>query len=154
MSYIAAISISKKRGVKKNQTPLAILKENFGIIGDAHAGSGYRQISLLSYESIQQIEQTGMDVKPGDFAENVCTIGLDYKNIKIGTKLGIGAEVILQITQIGKTCHSPCRIYKHLGDCIMPREGLFATVIKGGTIKVSDSISIIQGAFSDLIFKR
>jgi len=142
---IIAISISKKKGTAKRNVENAVLLENFGIVGDAHAGSE-RQVSLLSMESIRKMRERGADVKPGDFAENITVIGVDFSEIKIGDKLRIGKVAVLEVTHKGKTCHNRCRIYYSVGDCIMPQEGIFARVLKGGSIKINDEIEVIEGA--------
>ncbi|MCP4652725.1 MAG: MOSC domain-containing protein [Candidatus Omnitrophica bacterium] len=147
---VFSINVSKKKGTPKTPVKKARLIENFGIEGDAHGEAGIRQVSLLALESIEKqlacpkVQQKGISLKPGDFAENVTTQGLALVDLLIGTKLKIGAEVILEISKIGKECHKYCAIYYKTGDCIMPREGIFAKVIKAGTIAVSDSIEIIQ----------
>lgn len=140
-SKIRAISISKNKGTKKQNVPKAILKENFGIVGDAHAGSG-RQVSLLSEESIDKMRARGLEVAPGDFAENITTKGIDLLGLGIGTKMKIGETAVLEVSQIGKECHRRCSIYYQAGDCVMPREGVFAKVVNGGGIKVGDDICI------------
>jgi len=139
---IIAVSISKEKGVKKNNVRLATLKEDFGIIGDAHAGTKNRQVSLLAIESIKKMREKGLQVGPGDFAENITTEGFDLLGLKLGDRFRIGKDVRLQISQIGKVCHSRCHIYYQAGDCVMPKEGIFASVVKGGRIKVGDSISV------------
>mgnify|MGYP001580569386 CR=1 FL=1 len=140
---IIAISTSKKKGEKKKNILSACLKENFGIIGDAHAGNWHRQVSLLAIESINKIIEKGLKVKPGDFAENITTEGIILKDLLIGTKIQIGENILLEVTQIGKICHSPCAIYYSVGDCVMPKEGIFAKVLQGGEIKTGDKISIL-----------
>ena len=137
---ILAISISEKKGIRKNNVDSAELKEDFGIVGDAHAGTKNRQVSLLAQESIEKMKTKGLKVKAGDFAENITTEGLDLLGLKIGDRLKIKDEVILELSQIGKVCHTRCSIYYQAGDCVMPKEGIFAKVIKGGTIKVGDNI--------------
>ena len=138
---IKAISISKKKGCKKKNVRTAILKKGLGMVGDAHAGSE-RQISLLAEESIKRIRDKGLDVRSGDFAENITTSGIDLKGLKIGDRLKIGKNALLEITQIGKTCHNRCNIYYEAGDCVMPKEGLFARVLKGGQIRLEDKMEI------------
>ncbi|MCP4725666.1 MAG: MOSC domain-containing protein [bacterium] len=138
---IAAISISEVKGVPKENTGSAILKNNFGIVGDAHAGSE-RQVSLLAMESIETMKSKGVNVKPGDFAENITTAGLDYSNIGIGAQITVGSSILFEVTQIGKVCHDRCRIYKTIGDCVMPRDGIFAAVLTGGTMNIGDIIKI------------
>ena len=138
---IKAISVSNKKGTRKMNVPSASLKEDFGIIGDAHAGTEKRQVSLLAAESIEKMRKKGLDVNPGNFAENITTEGVDLINLKIGAKLRIGKETLLEISQIGKVCHNRCSIYYEAGDCVMPREGVFGRVITGGTIKTGDRIT-------------
>lgn len=136
---IISINISKKKGQKKIAVDEAELKENFGIIGDAHAQeNSKRQISLLLVESIKKMQALGLKVKAGDFAENLTVADLDFKKIKIRDKIIIGKNVELEVSQIGKVCHKKCAIYYQAGDCVMPREGIFATVVKGGKIKKGD----------------
>ena len=139
---ILAISISEKKGVKKANVQKVELKDDFGIIGDAHAGAEVRQVSLLAEESIEKMRQKGLNVNPGDFAENITTQNLDLLRLKIGDRLKIGQDVILEISQIGKECHTRCNIYYQAGDCVMPREGVFASVLNGGIIKVGDKIEV------------
>ena len=139
---IKAISISEKRGTKKINVPEAELKVDFGIVGDAHAANWHRQISLLGVESIDKMIAKGAQVSPGSFAENITTEGIDLCEIPIGGRMRIGENVELEITQIGKECHSRCEIYKQVGDCVMPREGVFAKVISPGKIKVGDNAEV------------
>ena len=137
---IIAISISEKKGVRKNNVNQAMLKEDFGIVGDAHAGTKSRQVSLLAVESIEKMKAKGLKVKAGDFAENITTEGIDLLSFKPGDKLQAGEDIILEISQIGKECHSRCRIYYQAGDCVMPKEGIFARVVRGGELRVGDKI--------------
>lgn len=137
---IGAISMSDEKGVAKSNVPEAILKQEWGIEGDAHAGADHRQVSFLAMESVNKMKEMGADVTPGAFGENITTTGLDLLNIKVGDRLRTGT-CVLEITQIGKECHEPCSIFYQVGDCIMPREGLFARVIEGGKICVGDDIS-------------
>lgn len=139
-AVIKAISVSEEKGTKKDSVNKAILKEDFGIVGDAHAGSRNRQVSLLAEESIQKMKDKGLKLVPGDFAENITTQGIDLLKLKLGERLRVGQSAILEISQIGKVCHTPCNIYYQAGDCIMPREGIFAKVIKGGMIKPGDTL--------------
>lgn len=139
---IVAISVSKEKGVKKTNVKEARLKKDFGIVGDVHAGTKNRQVSLLAKESIQKMREKGLKVNPGDFAENITTQGIDLLSLKIGDKLKLGKNVLLEISQIGKVCHTRCNIYYQAGDCVMPREGIFAKVIKGGSIKCGDEINV------------
>jgi cyclic pyranopterin phosphate synthase len=143
---IKAISISEERGTQKVNVPEADLKANFGIIGDAHAGDWNRQISLLDFESIDKINKKGLDISPGDFAENITTEGIDLGTLIIGSRLRLGNNVELEITQFGKTCHGRCQIYERIGDCVMPRKGVFAKVLRGGSIRISDTIEVIPDA--------
>lgn len=140
---IVAISISKERGIKKTNVSEATLKENYGIIADAHAGTENRQVSLLAQESIKKMQDKGLNVDSGDFAENITTCGIDLLKLKIGDKIKVNAA-LLEISQIGKVCHNRCNIYYQAGDCVMPKEGIFARVLKGGIIKPGDEICIKQ----------
>ena len=141
---IIAVSISKDKGTRKHNVDAVILKEDLGIMGDAHAAGGNRQVSLLAEESIEKIKAKGIEVKAGDFAENITTQGLDLLGLNIGNKLRIGTEVILEITQKGKECHTRCSIYYQAGDCVMPKEGVFAKVIKGGVIRPGDRLEVMK----------
>lgn len=139
---VRAVCISKDKGTKKQNIKEAAFKENFGIIDDVHAGSP-RQVSLLAEESINRMKAAGLNVGFGDFAENIVSEGIDLKSLPVATKIKIGESVILEITQIGKTCLSRCAIYYKIGDCIMPREGVFARVLKGGIVKVGAKMQIL-----------
>ena len=139
---IRAISISKNKGAKKQNISEALLREDFGIVGDAHAGTE-RQVSLLAQESIEKMRHKGLNVKSGDFAENITTEGIDLMALKPGSKLKIGKQVLLEITQLGKVCHTRCSIYYQAGDCVMPKEGVFARVLKGGIIKPEDKVEVL-----------
>jgi MOSC domain-containing protein YiiM len=130
---ILSINISDKKGEKKIPIPEAVLIENLGIEGDAHAGDWHRQVSLLAQEDINEMIKKGANVTCGDFAENITTEGIDLANLPIGTILNLG-KVVLEVTQIGKECHSHCAIFRQVGDCVMPRKGIFTRVIKGGKI--------------------
>ncbi|MHC4693305.1 MAG: MOSC domain-containing protein [Planctomycetota bacterium] len=141
---IKAISVSKKRGTQKTNVPEAKLKINFGIDGDAHASDWHRQISLLAVESIDRMIMAGAKVSPGNFAENITTEGIDLPGLPVGSKLKVGGDAELEITQIGKKCHNRCAIFDQVGDCIMPREGIFAKVNQGGLIKIGDNIEIVD----------
>lgn len=149
MAYIQAVCLSHKKGIVKKEQNQVLLRENWGIEGDAHAGEWHRQISLLAGESIDTVRDVLPGIKNGVFAENIITRGLDLTSLKIGDRLQIGADVILEVTQIGKECHnSGCAIKKATGDCIMPREGIFAQVIKGGMLKKEQPIIIIRNVRS------
>jgi len=143
-AHILAVSISEKKGVKKDNIPEGLLIENFGLKDDAHAGDWHRQVSLLAMESIEKVRKAGLDVGPGDFAENITTVGIDLVNLPIGTRLKIGNSALVEVTQIGKECHTRCAIYRQTGDCVMPKEGIFAKVLNGGKIKKGDSIARID----------
>lgn len=138
---IVALNISKKKGIPKTNVNRVTLIENFGIEGDVHAGDWHRQISLLAIESIEKMREKGLNVRPGAFAENITTESLNLPQLNIGDKIII-EESVLEITQIGKECHSKCAIYYKAGDCVMPREGIFARVLKGGIIEVGDEMKI------------
>ncbi|MBN2290351.1 MAG: MOSC domain-containing protein [Candidatus Glassbacteria bacterium] len=140
---ILAISVSDGKGVPKKNVEAARLVEDWGIEGDAHAGSG-RQVSLLAAESIERIRQLGVEVKAGDFAENITTLGIDLRLLKPGDRIAAGCAV-LEVTQIGKACHGGCRIYEQVGECAMPREGVFARVVSGGEIKPGDPVRAPAG---------
>jgi MOSC domain-containing protein YiiM len=140
---VVEVSISKEKGTRKENIPEGVLIENHGFKDDAHAGDWHRQVSLLAMESIEKIRAKGLDVGPGDFAENITTRGIDLVNLPIGTRLKVGEEVLMEVTQIGKECHTRCAIYYQAGDCVMPREGIFTKVLKGGRVKKSDPIVAI-----------
>jgi len=140
---ITSLAISKTKGTVKTTIKKASLIENHGFKGDAHAGDWHRQISFLSQENIDAANRRGLNVSFGDFAENIASLGVDWKTIPVGKRVRLGKEVIVEISQIGKTCHKKCAIYYRAGDCIMPKEGVFAKVIKGGTLKINDKIKFI-----------
>ncbi len=140
---IVSIAVSKKKGTPKTPVEEAYLFKEHGLEGDAHAGNWHRQVSLLSSESIDQANLQGLNVGFGDFAENIATVGVDWKTLPIGTRVRLGAQVLLEITQIGKECHNRCAIYYKAGDCIMPREGVFARVLEEGRIRCGDPIEIL-----------
>jgi MOSC domain-containing protein YiiM len=140
---VISINISEKKGMRKKPVNQAVIKQDYGINGDAHAsGRWHRQISLLAMESIQKMQAMGLAVGPGDFAENITTQGIDLPGLPVGTKLKVGNDIELEVSQIGKECHSRCAIYYQAGDCVMPKEGIFVKVIKGGTIKKGDTIRV------------
>jgi len=141
---IKAISISKDRGTRKYNVPSAELKAAFGLEGDAHAANWHRQISLLAEESIAKMRAKGASVSEGDFAENITTEGIDLQSLTTGSKLRLGAAAEVEVTQFGKECHSRCEIFRQVGDCIMPREGVFAKVTKPGLIKTGDTIEVLD----------
>ena len=141
---ILAVNISQKKGEKKNNIGCGLFLENLGLENDAHAQADIiRQVSLLAKESIEKIRAKGLDVQYGDFAENLTTEGIDLPSLPVGTRLHVGANVLLEVSQIGKVCHNRCNIFYTVGDCVMPREGIFAKVLVGGEIRVDDEIEII-----------
>lgn len=139
MGKVMAVNISEKRGTQKHNVHTVKLIENYGLENDAHAGNWHRQVSLLSYEQIEAFKAKGAPVKNGAFGENLIVQGFDFKTLPVGTRLKCN-DVILEITQIGKLCHNGCEIFKLMGDCIMPREGVFARVLHGGTISEGDEM--------------
>lgn len=143
MGIVKAICISDQRGTPKYKIEQAELKEEWGIEGDAHGGKWHRQISLLSYEKVEKFREKGADIDFGAFGENLVVSGFDFRNIPVGTRFQCN-ETIIELTQIGKECHTHCQIYHSMGECIMPREGVFAKVIKGGTICVGDQMRIVE----------
>jgi MOSC domain-containing protein YiiM len=140
---IVSVNTSLQKGQKKQGIPCCRLKEDFGIEGDAHAGMEIRQVSLLAMESIDKIRKAGIDVGPGDFAENLTTEGIILHELSLGTRFEVGEGIILELTQIGKVCHDRCAIFKTVGDCVMPREGVFVKVIRGGEIRPGDMIRVV-----------
>jgi len=141
---IVSIAISKKRGTTKKCIEQAELIENYGIKDDAHAGDWHRQLSFLASESIENASSEAFKLNFGDFAENISTTGIDWKNQPIGQAFKLGDDALVQITQIGKECHKKCAIYYRTGDCIMPKEGVFAKILKSGIIKVGDRIERVN----------
>ena len=139
---VVSLAISTKKGTRKKTTDQVQVIQDHGIEGDAHAGNWHRQVSLLSAESIDASRKGGLDVDFGDYAENIATTGVDWKTLPLGTQVNIGDAVLLEITQIGKECHRKCAIFYQAGDCIMPREGIFARVLKGGSIRCGDKIQL------------
>jgi MOSC domain-containing protein YiiM len=143
VARIIAVCKSKEKGTKKEPAEQGTLKEDYGLVGDAHADCcTHRQISLLARESIDKMKGKGFDVGPGDFAENLTTEGLSLTSLPVGTQMLIGTEVVLEITQIGKDCHAKCAIFREIGKCIMPKEGIFAKIIRGGIVKAGDPIEV------------
>lgn len=142
MGKIIGICISDRRGIQKTEVGEADIVEGWGIEGDAHGGNWHRQVSLLSYEKIEEFRARGAEIDLGAFGENLVIEGYDFRSLPVGTRFRIG-DVLLELTQIGKECHSHCEIYKKMGDCIMPREGVFTEVITGGHIKNGDEVEMI-----------
>ena len=140
---VVSVNISGKKGVRKKPVEEVVLKTEYGIEGDAHASSEWhRQVSLLALESIQKMQEKGLDVSPGDFAENITTEGIDLVSLPVGTLMRIGDEVTGEVSQIGKECHTRCAIYYQAGDCVMPKEGIFIRVLNGGKIRKGDRIIV------------
>ncbi len=143
MAKVIAVCRSSKKGTKKKLIDEGTLREGYGLVGDAHADcSTHRQVSLLAVESINKMQNLGFDIGPGDFAENLTTEGIGLASLPVGTYVSIGKEAILEVTQIGKECHSGCAIFRQIGKCIMPKEGVFARVIRGGLVKAGDPIKV------------
>ncbi len=143
MSKVIAVCLSENTGTRKEVVDEVTLREEFGVVGDAHAsGSWHRQVSLLAIESIDKMRTMGYEVNPGDFAENLTTEGIELFTLPVGTVLSVGDEVALEVTQIGKDCHTGCAIFQRLGKCVMPKEGIFARVIRGGAVRASNEITI------------
>ena len=143
MGKVMAVCISEKKGTQKKNVHEALFIEDFGLENDAHAGKWHRQVSLLSYEKIQDFKKKGAPVEDGAFGENLIVSGIDFKNLPVGTRFQSG-DVVLEMTQIGKECHNGCEIYKIMGDCIMPREGVFAKVLCGGRIREGDELTVLE----------
>ena len=140
-AQVVAVCTSEKKGERKTPVASVDLREEHGIVGDAHAGDWHRQVSLLAHESIEKMQQMGLAVESGDFAENITTSGIELFSLPVGTRLTIG-ETLLEVTQIGKECHTRCAIFYQAGDCVMPKEGIFARVLKGGAVKPGDRVAI------------
>ena len=140
---VIAVCISEKKGIQKNEVPSIRLIPEWGIENDAHAGKWHRQVSLLALEKIEAFRAKGADVDYGAFGENIIIEGFDFRSLPLGTRFRIG-EALLELTQIGKECHTHCAIYHQVGDCIMPREGVFTTVLEGGTVKAGDPVEMIE----------
>jgi len=141
LAKIIAVCKSREKGTRKEPGTEGLLKEDFGLVDDAHADCcTHRQVSLLAIESINKMRDAGFDVNPGDFAENLTTEGLALASLPVGTSLYIGQGIILEISQIGKDCHTGCAIFRQVGKCIMPKEGVFARVIRGGVVRPGDKL--------------
>ena len=137
---VVSINVSDKKGVPKSPVKKAALLKGHGIQGDAHSGGWHRQVSLLALESIKKMQRRGLEVKPGDFAENITTEDIDLLGLPVGTKIALGAAIEAEVTQIGKVCHTRCAIFEQAGDCVMPREGIFVRVLRGGNLKPGDIV--------------
>ncbi len=144
MARIIAVNLSAKKGQRKKNISQGLLVREYGLEHDAHAGDWHRQVSLLGMESIDKMQRAGLKVGPGDFAENLTTEGIKLFNLSLGTRLKIGTSAIGEVTQIGKECHTRCAIFHQAGDCVMPREGIFIRVIKGGPVMVNDDLEVLS----------
>jgi MOSC domain-containing protein YiiM len=140
---IISVNVSDNKGERKHNIERCLLRQGHGLEDDAHAGPWHRQVSLLASESIEKIRKKGLDVKPGDFAENLTTEGIDLPALPVGTKIRAGS-VLMKVTQIGKECHTRCAIFYQAGDCVMPREGIFTEVVEGGEVGVGDEIEVLR----------
>jgi MOSC domain-containing protein YiiM len=140
VAQIVSVNVSQAKGEKKTPVPSARVTREHGIESDAHAGAWHRQISLLALESIRKMQAQGLEVGPGDFAENVTTEGIDLVSLPVGSRLHLGRRVRVEVTQIGKECHTRCAIYHQAGDCVMPKEGIFVRVLAAGEIRPGDTI--------------
>ncbi len=143
---ILALSVSRKKGIPKTNVSSVVLREEWGIVGDAHAGPWHRQVSLLAMESIRTMQEKGLKVRAGAFAENITTEFLDLPSLRVGDRIHIG-DTELEVTQIGKECHARCAIYYRAGDCVMPRAGIFARVVRGGVIAVGAEAVVFHPEF-------
>ena len=148
MGKVIAVCTSDRKGIQKNDVQSAYFEKNWGLQNDAHAGKWHRQVSLLSADKIEAFKARGADVTPGAFGENLVVEGFDFRALPVGTLLRCG-DVLLEMTQIGKECHTHCAIYHKMGECIMPREGVFTRVLHGGTISVGDTLTILNDKPSD-----
>ena len=141
MPSVVAVCKSRKKGTRKEAVAEGLFKEDYGLTGDAHADClTNRQVSLLAMESIDKMQSLGLKLQPGDFAENITTEGIDLIHLPVGTRILVGDEVILEVTQIGKECHTACAIRRQVGECIMPEEGVFARVVHGGLVRPGDIV--------------
>ncbi|MGD1996703.1 MAG: MOSC domain-containing protein [Anaerolineae bacterium] len=140
---VLAVCISEEKGTAKANVGHAVLRANWGLEGDAHAGRWHRQVSLLARESIEKMRAQGLDVQEGSFAENITTRGLELCKLPVGSRLRLGAALV-EVTQIGKTCHTGCAIFQAVGDCVMPREGIFARVVRSGEVAVGDTVEVLE----------
>lgn len=146
---VISVNISEQTGEKKSNVQCCMVVVGHGLEGDAHAGEWHRQVSLLAVESIDKMRIMGAEVWPGDFAENITTQGIDLMSLPTGTRLKVGDDIVLEITQIGKECHKGCAIREQVGDCVMPREGVFAKVLEGGKAAVGDDVEVLEGGAGD-----
>lgn len=147
LGRIISINLAPTTGEKKRPVLRGHLIASYGLAGDAHGGTR-RQVSLLGMEGIEKMREKGLDVGPGDFAENITTMGIELHQLPVGTRLSLGTEAVVEITDIGKTCHRRCAIYELAGDCIMPRQGVFARVVKGGLVEEGDPVVVMDNSVS------
>lgn len=145
---VISVNVSAATGTRKTPVPRAELRVGHGLAGDAHAGEWHRQVSLLSVSSIDKMRRTGLELAPGDFGENLTVGGLDVWVLPVGTRLSVGELVVLEVTQIGKQCHLGCDIRRQVGDCVMPREGIFARVVVGGPVCPGDAVRVEEGVLA------
>ncbi len=139
---VVAVCVSERKGTRKQDVGHGVLRVDWGLEGDAHAGHWHRQVSLLALESIDKMRAAGLNVGPGDFAENITTRGLEVHTLPVGTRLRLGTALV-QVTQIGKVCHDRCAIYRQAGDCVMPREGIFVRVLEPGEVRAGDTVTVL-----------
>ncbi|MHB1420219.1 MAG: MOSC domain-containing protein [Bacillota bacterium] len=144
MGVVVAVCTSAKKGTRKKDAGSGLLVANHGLEHDAHAGPWHRQVSLLAMESIEKMRNLGLNVGPGDFAENITTEGIDLPALPVGTRLKIGSSAVGEVTQIGKECHQRCAIYYQAGDCVMPKEGIFISILEGGLVKTGDKVEVLD----------
>jgi MOSC domain-containing protein YiiM len=140
---VIAVCLSQRKGTPKHDVGEGFLRADWGLEGDAHAGHWHRQVSLLAMESIEKMQAKGLKVRPGSFAENITTQGLELHTLPVGARLRLG-QALVEVTQIGKECHERCAIYYQAGDCVMPREGIFVRVLEGGTVRAGDAIEVVE----------
>lgn len=141
---VVSVNVADRKGVRKSPTDCVNLIFDRGVEGDAHAGDWHRQVSLLAQESVDKMVEKGLDVTAGDFGENITTSGIDLPALPVGTRITVGDDVLLEISQIGKVCHTRCAIYYQAGDCVMPKEGIFGVVIEPGRIAAGDEVVIVE----------
>ena len=145
MAKIISVCTSECKGTRKSPVEFGVFETGVGLVGDAHAGGdSIREVSLLAIESINKMNNQDFTFNPGDFAENLTTSGIDLVSLPVGTRLQVGKDVVLEVTQIGKKCHTGCAIFKEVGKCVMPKEGVFARVLKSGIVRAEDALSMIQ----------
>ncbi len=144
MGEVLAVCLSQRQGEKKQPVDQGMLRVQWGLEGDAHAGDWHRQVSLLGEESISLLRRLGLELEPGAFAENLTVRGLELHTLPLGTRLRVGNEALLEVSQIGKECHHGCAIFQQVGDCVMPREGIFARVLVGGKVRAGDCLEVVE----------